>query len=39
MTALQEAAPVAEIWETLRQESNVELGPITLADVGPMSGG
>ena len=26
----------AEVWETLRQESNVELGPITLAGAGPM---
>jgi recombinational DNA repair ATPase RecF len=26
----------AEVWETLRQESNVELGPITLAGSGPM---
>lgn len=25
----------AEVWETLRQESNVELGPITLAGAGP----
>ena len=24
-----------EVWETLRQESNVELGPITLAGAGP----
>jgi hypothetical protein len=32
-------APFAEtsarVWETLRQESNVELGPITLAGAGP----
>jgi hypothetical protein len=26
----------AAVWETLRQESNVELGPITLAGAGPM---
>ena len=26
----------AEVWETLRQESNVELGPITLAGAGPL---
>jgi recombinational DNA repair ATPase RecF len=26
----------AEVWETLRQESNVDLGPITLAGAGPM---
>ncbi len=26
----------AEVWETLRQESNVELGPITLTGAGPM---
>jgi hypothetical protein len=25
----------AQVWETLRQESNVELGPITLAGAGP----
>lgn len=25
----------AEVWETLRQESNVELGPVTLAGAGP----
>ena len=32
-------APFAEtsahVWEILRQESNVELGPITLAGAGP----
>jgi hypothetical protein len=29
------AATSAEVWGRLRQESNVELGPITLAGVGP----
>jgi hypothetical protein len=29
------AATSARVWETLRQESNVELGPITLAGAGP----
>jgi hypothetical protein len=29
------AATSAQVWEMLRQESNVELGPITLAGAGP----
>jgi hypothetical protein len=29
------AATSAKVWEMLRQESNVELGPITLAGAGP----